>query len=744
MEKGRKSMRSSALLAFAMVLAAACARTPAGGQPEAPPPQDTPAPTRAPADLHAALPMPPGPLAPAEARVDGPGLRGVTLSDAAECETCHADAAAQWRTSAHSFASFINPIYRAAVDRFRDEVGEEKSRFCGACHDIALLVDGAMDRPVDPADPRAHGGVSCRVCHGIVEARADGNGSYVLAAAPIPPPTPGDAQSLALHKARAVPQPLRTAALCSSCHRAFLGPPTGNAHHLIGQDDVTPWQQSIYAGSRVHMLDEDIPARDCRGCHMPREKATRGDAATKKDGTIASHRFLGAHTWLAAMRGDAEGLAQARAMLEGAASIDVAALVHEDGQRALPADGAPVRAGERVVLDVVVRNVRAGHRFPGGTLDAQDAWIVVEVRDAAGNRVAEAGTEHEATGADPTAHRLRALQVDDDGKPQLERQTHRFRTAVYSHAVPARDVAVAEYGLEIPATLPASAFPLSVTAELLHRTRSLEVQRTACAAAKSPRGKAFQAAGAPFDPCAPQPITKIAQASIWIGPGASAHPAEGAERPVWKRLYEHGLGMMRAVQERRDEALPSLQKALALLEGSGDARAKAMVMAALGSLAGRQGRVDEAMMWLDRASPLAPDHPALAYLRGDALSNVWRFAQAEAPLATAVARAPGDDAAWVMLATARGSAGDPAGALLAAREGLSVQPRDADLLRIQALSLGALGADEAETEAARKAWQAFRPADVIPSLKGKCSAKVPGCALERNPVHVHAMRVVAR
>ena len=28
----------------------------------------------------------------------------------------------------------------------------------------------------------------------------------------------------------------------------------------------------------------------------------------------------------------------------------------------------------------------------------------------------------------------------------------------------------------------------------------------------------------------------------------------------------------------------------------------------------------------------------------------------------------------------------------------------------------------------------------IPGVKAACSAKVPGCALERNPVHVHRMR----
>ena len=56
------------------------------------------------------------------------------------------------------------------------------SRFCAGCHDVALLIDGAMSGDVAPADPRGHGGITCRVCHGIESVHPDGNGSYELAA----------------------------------------------------------------------------------------------------------------------------------------------------------------------------------------------------------------------------------------------------------------------------------------------------------------------------------------------------------------------------------------------------------------------------------------------------------------------------------------------------------------------------------------------------------------------------------
>jgi tetratricopeptide (TPR) repeat protein len=690
-----------------------------------------------------ALPSPPGPLAPSEARI----AAGAKIADVGSCEACHADVAAMWRTSAHAFASFNNPAYRVSVDRFRAEAGAQPSRHCAGCHDVAALADGVMDRPLgarepapplDPADPRARAGVTCRTCHGIEETRPDGNGSYTLAARAIPIPTEGDAESVRRHKEAAAPAPLRTEALCASCHRAFLGPETGNPHHLAGADDMTPWQRSVYAGSRLARVDDDgIPEQGCKTCHMPREAAPRGDAAAK-DGKVASHRFLGGHTWLAAMRRDDDQLGRARGMLEGAASIDVAAVIHpRDGSRSLPADGAPVLPGEPLVLDVVVRNQRVGHQFPGGTLDAQDTWVEVTVDDARGRRVAEAGTQHEATGDDPTAHVLRALLAGAGGAPLLGREVNRFHAAVINSTTPPRDAAVVELAFDAPDRLDDGALPLRVTARLRHRSRTLELQRAACADATTTAWGRASAAIDGLDPCAPQPITEIARAEVLLGNDGGTAP----RRPTWRRLVDHAYGLSHAVQERLDEARPSLARALAEVEATGSPRDQAEVLAALAHLEAYEGRTDEALRVLARAEALLPGHPALASLRGEALSQVWRWTDAVGPLDEAARAAPRDDAAWARLALALGSrGGDDRATLDAAARGLALQPRDPDLLRLEALALGALG--DARAPAARRAYDAFRPADAIPRVRAACSARVPGCALERSPVHVHRMRQV--
>ncbi len=677
------------------------------------------------------------PTAPSEiAFSEGTRPTGSWLADLDTCEGCHADAAAQWRSSAHAFSSFSNPVYRVSVDRFRAEVGMPQSRHCGGCHDIALMADGAMDHPIEPTDKRAHAGVNCRTCHGIEEVRPDGNGSYTLTGRPIPLPREGDAESLRLHKERVTPAPLRTAGMCGTCHRAFLDESTGNPHFFAGADDPTPWQRSVYAGSLLARVDEPVAQADCKSCHMPKEEAPLGDVSAR-EGKISSHRFLGGHTWLASMLADPAQIERYAAKLRAALSIDVAVVTQADGTRTLPADGAPVRPGKELTFDVIIKNVGVGHRFPGGTLDSQDAWVEISVEDAHGRRLAEAGMDHEASGDDLSAHRLRALIAGEGGVPFLAREVNHFKAVVANHTILPRDAEAVQFAFTPPETLGEADLPLKITARLRHRSRTLELQRAACADAKTARGKAFRGK-TPLDPCPAQPVLEVARSEVWIGSGWEKRAGE-PRLPAWKRLLDHAYGMQHAVQERLDEARPSLDAALAELERGGSPFDRGRVLAAYAWLESHEGRTEDALRRIDQAAQLIPDHPALAHLRGEALSLVWRWGEAVAPLRKAALAAPRDDSAWTRLAVALGSrGGDDRATLEATTEGLRLQPRDPDLLRVQALGLRGLGQG---LPAADAAYETYRVADDVPRTRGACSSKIPNCALERNPVHVHHLRV---
>lgn len=687
------------------------------------------------------LPAAAGAFAPALTAVaPGDGIDGRYLSDTDTCADCHPDAAAQWNASAHALASFTNPIYRTSIDEFRADVGHEASRFCGGCHDPALLVDGALDVAIAAGDPRAHAGVSCRTCHGVVATTRDGNGSYTLAANPLPVPITGDEASTRRHRDAVRVRDLG-ADLCISCHRSFLDPATGNPEHLFGQDEASAWQDSPYAGAGASRIDDAIDPQSCTDCHMPAEPATRGDVSAR-DGHIASHRFAGGHTWMAAMIDDPEQLARQRAMLAQAITVDVAA-ARTSGGWTLPADGAPVEPGGRLELDVVIRNRGVGHRFPAGVRDAQDTWIEVSVRDARGAILGRSGHAHATDPDDDEAHVLRAIAAGEDGRLLLERQVHLFRGAIADHTIKPRDAIAVRYRLEVPAAFDPERLPLVAEVRVRHRSRNLPLQARACQAAFDAEGRAFAKGGAAargvvLDPCPPQPLTTLAEARVELGAGAA--PADPDTR--WRRLYEHGMALAGSLQERLDEARPGLEAALAASGSSGSEadRRRAMVLVQLGRVAGRQGRTEEALEYLDRAEALVPGAPAIAAIRADALSYVWRWDEAATARAAVVEQVSGNGGGWRALAIALGSLGQSGDALEAARAGLALRPGDGDLLRVQALALRAITGESELTTRALDAYERHHAPDRLQEVRMRCARASEACARERQPVHEHELR----
>jgi tetratricopeptide (TPR) repeat protein len=742
------------LLAIGAAAAAAGACGSQGARPDASPIQP-----RAVAPAAARLPRAPGEYAPSlltiqrtVARAPGDVSDGTMLSDVDSCATCHPDAAAQWSTSAHSFASFGNPIYRVNVELARTMLGKPASQHCGGCHDMPLMVDGLMTGASDipAADLRAHSGVTCRLCHGIRSTTKDGNGSYVWSRAPIEAPSLGDPASIARHKAQTSVARIGTE-LCVGCHRGFLSPDMDMPVHLSGLDEPGAWRGSAWTGNGMARVDK-VDKQTCIDCHMEREPASAGEAGAKA-GTIASHRFLGGHTWMAAMRGDTEHLRRLQAKLEGAASIDVAgAQVRAPDDREprwiLPADRPDTAAisglgpGGRLALDVVVRNLLVGHRFPGGVLDIQDTWIEVELADAHGRRLAASGLGHDRDPGDQDAHVLRTLVVDERGEVLEEHEMPKFRTQIATQTLGPREAQVVRYAFDVPAGLTAADFPLTATARLRHRSRTLAMQRTVCEAARTAAGRAFLAGAkgareVVLDPCRPQPITLIAETRVELGRGA--RPATA--RPAWERMYEHGMALIATVSERLDEARTVLDAALAAAP-AGDRRARAMILVQLAQVASRQGRADDALARIAEARPLlpSPGPPVLDAVAADALSRVWRWQDAIAPARACAERAPANAGAWVALARALGSTGDDAGALDAATRGLELAPRDPDLLRSQAAALA--GLHRGEAAAALTAYDRFRSPDIAAELRIQCAADSARCAREREQGHTHVLQPV--
>ena len=65
------------------------------------------------------------------------------------------------------------------------ETSSEHTRYCAGCHDPISLFSGAKDADnVTLSVAGADEGISCAVCHSMVQADVQGNGDYTLAPAP--------------------------------------------------------------------------------------------------------------------------------------------------------------------------------------------------------------------------------------------------------------------------------------------------------------------------------------------------------------------------------------------------------------------------------------------------------------------------------------------------------------------------------------------------------------------------------
>jgi Flp pilus assembly protein TadD len=386
---------------------------------------------------------------------------------------------------------------------------------------------------------------------------------------------------------------------------------------------------------------------------------------------------------------------------------------------------------------VVIRNLLVGHRFPGGVLDIQDTWIEVEVADRRGKRLAQSGLDHATNAKDEDTHVLRTLVVDEHGNVLEHHEMPRFRTQIATQTLAPREAQVIRYAFDVPADV---AVPLTVTARLRHRSRTLAMQDVVCAEAKTKAGRAFVsgAKGARdvvLDPCKAQPITLIAEAAIELGDGAQV----SGSRPAWERIYEHGMALVSTISERLEEARTVLERALALAPAG---KPKAMILVQLAQVASKQGRVDDALALVAQARAVlpAPGPPVLDAIAAEALMRVWRWEDSVVPARALVAKAPQNTNAWVMLARCLGSVGDDAAALAAAATGLELAPRDPDLLRSQATALAALHRPSAD--AALAAYDRFRSPDNSAELRISCASDSPRCAREREQGHTHELHPV--
>jgi cytochrome c-type biogenesis protein CcmH/NrfG len=419
------------------------------------------------------------------------------------CQRCHADIYQQWFSSAHHFSSFNNQWYRKSIEYMQDRVGTKPSKWCGGCHDPAVLYSGLMDTPIKQIvhRPESQAGLGCMMCHSIARVKSTmGQGDFYLEYPKL--------HALAASKNPLVrtlhdflvklnPEPHRrvflkpfmraqTPEFCSSCHKVHLDVPVNHYRWIRGFNEYDNWQASGISGQGARSFYYPPHPQQCADCHMP---LTHSNDMGNISGYVHSHRFPGANTAVPTANEDADQLKLTENFLKnGILSVDIFAIspeaaeakevavpqsdiqttfaVGEEAETKIASatrEASPItapldrvqpglRRGDTVRVDVVVRTKKIGHFFPGGTVDAYDTWLELKATDDKGQTIFWSGmVEDNGKGpVEPGAHFYRSLQIDEHGNPINKRNAWSTRSVVYVHLIPPGAADTVHYRMTIP------------------------------------------------------------------------------------------------------------------------------------------------------------------------------------------------------------------------------------------------------------------------------------------------------
>jgi tetratricopeptide (TPR) repeat protein len=426
---------------------------------------------------------------------------------------CHEDLYKQWSSSAHHFASFNNQWYRKSIEYMQSVTGVTSSKWCGGCHDHALLFTGLMDRPIQEVidTPEAQVGLGCVSCHAVVDVDDTmGNGGFTIEYPPLHDLATSDnpiIQGVHDFLIRLDPEPHRrtflkplhrgdSSAFCSACHKVHLDVPVNSYRWIRGFNEYDNWQASGVSGQGARSFYYPKQPMSCKDCHMP---MVASHDPGNDNGMIHSHRFAAANTALPTANRDEKQLETVTDFLKaGQVTVDLFALVRggeppsgldgqspavgerriastfavgEESELAVPSrlqlqapaveekitapldrGGVTLVRGESVRLDAVVRTRNVGHFFPGGTVDAFDTWVEVQAVDDRGKILFWSGyVEDDGKGpVEPGAHFYKSFQIDANGNPINKRNAWAARSAVYVHLIPPGAADTVRFQLDIP------------------------------------------------------------------------------------------------------------------------------------------------------------------------------------------------------------------------------------------------------------------------------------------------------
>jgi tetratricopeptide (TPR) repeat protein len=583
---------------------------------------------------------------PAKTRtVDGNFIPQAALLMDSYCLKCHADNYAGWFHSAHHFSSFNNPPYLFSVRETRKgslaRDGEVRaSRWCAGCHDPVPFLSGQFDNPSfdDVNHPTAHAGITCTVCHAMVNVNSRiGNGDYTIEE-PLHYPFAYSAVGILqwlnnqlvkakpdFHKKTFIKDFHRSEKFCSTCHKVSL--PMALNHYkefLRGQNHSDTFLLSGVSGHGARSFYYPAEAKNkCADCHMP--LATSMDFGSRDfDGSgirkVHNHFFPAANTGLLALLGQdpmrkasAAGFEKAEKaeadFLRGAGPqgqepivrIDIFGLRNGggvDGTLAAPLrpELPALQPGQSYLVEVVLRTLGLGHPFTQGTTDSNEVWVEFTARSA-GRLLGQSGAMDggaDSGRVDEWAHFVNVLMLDRHGNRIDRRNPQDIFTPLYDHQIPPGAAQVVHYLLKVP---PDASAPVELAARLRYRKFDYTYLEKVYGQGKVPVLPIV-------DLCADRVVLPIAGKPSEVA--AQASPIQ----PAWQRWNDYGIGcLLEGGVDAKQGELRQAEDAFRRLTTDPAPGAHAHGYLNLARVFNAQGRLDEAAYVLNRARTAQPPAP---------------------------------------------------------------------------------------------------------------------------------------
>ncbi len=472
------------------------------------------------------------------------------------CLKCHKDSYDSWFHSAHHFSSFNNKAYLSSVRETRQIAMErdgntKAARWCAGCHDPVPFFSGEFDDPNydDVNTPSSQAGITCTACHSITNVNSTrGNADYTIEEPTHYPFAKSNNALLQwinttlvkakpeMHKKTFLKPAIKDSKFCSTCHK--VGLPFALNHYkdfLRGQNHYDTYLLSGVSGHGARSFYYPPMAKGkCVDCHMnliPSNDFGARDFDGQGGREIHNHLFLGANTGLATLRGREDIAAiHAKYLSDQKVRVDLFAL-REGGTvegkllGPLRPEIPTLQPGGKYLVETVVRTLAIGHPFSQGTVDSNEIWVELIVRQG-DTIIGRSGGIGEDGTVDPYSHFINVYMLDRDGKRVDRRNPQDIFVPLYNKQIPPGAGQVVHFGLELD---PEAKGPITLEAKVNYRKFDRKYFDYIYGVNKGPK----------------LPVTVMASDKVILPVEGGGHVTNEPSpiKETWQRWNDYGIGL---------------------------------------------------------------------------------------------------------------------------------------------------------------------------------------------------------